>query len=181
MDEYIDILDEDGKKTGKRELKDIAHEKELFHESVHCIIYNERGEILLQLRAKNKKTNPGKWDVSAAGHISSGEKPIVSILREIKEELGIKAKKENLEFYQKQKHVIPTGNNNLEKEFIYVYFFNYNGDINNFTIQVDELEEIKFVKIKELEKDIKINPDKYVPHEDYWIEIIDLLKNKALI
>jgi isopentenyl-diphosphate Delta-isomerase len=50
----------------------------------------ERGaNILLQKRALSKKTSPGMYHISAAGHINVGETPIEAALRETKEELGL--------------------------------------------------------------------------------------------
>lgn len=45
-------------------------------------------EVLLQKRATTKKTWPGYYDISAAGHIDAGETPVESAVREAKEELG---------------------------------------------------------------------------------------------
>lgn len=45
--------------------------------------------ILLQKRALTKKTSPGFYHISAAGHINVGETPIEAALRETKEELGL--------------------------------------------------------------------------------------------
>jgi isopentenyl-diphosphate delta-isomerase len=45
--------------------------------------------ILLQKRAKTKKTSPGMFHISAAGHINVDESPIDAAMRETKEELGI--------------------------------------------------------------------------------------------
>ena len=50
---------------------------------------NEKGELLLQKRAANKKQNPNKWGV-CAGHIDAGETVEVSAIRELEEELGLK-------------------------------------------------------------------------------------------
>jgi isopentenyl-diphosphate delta-isomerase len=45
--------------------------------------------ILLQKRAKTKKTSPGYYHISAAGHINQGETAIEAALRETREELGV--------------------------------------------------------------------------------------------
>jgi len=52
----------------------------------------------LQLRAKNKKLFPNKWDVSVGGHISAGEEPLTTAVRETKEELGLEISREDLVF-----------------------------------------------------------------------------------
>lgn len=60
---------------------------------------NEQGqeEILLQKR-KNTGWMDGYWDFSASGHVENNESMKMATIREAKEELGIEAKMEDLEF-----------------------------------------------------------------------------------
>lgn len=67
-DELIDIFDENNNPRGIQKLKSEAHKEGIWHRAVHIWIYNLKGEILLQLRSKNKELYPDRWDVSAAGH-----------------------------------------------------------------------------------------------------------------
>lgn len=46
-------------------------------------------QLLLQLRAADKDTYPGRWDVSAAGHIAAGDGSADTAGRELAEELGL--------------------------------------------------------------------------------------------
>lgn len=48
-------------------------------------------QMLLQKRASGKDSFPGCYDTSSAGHIHAGDEPLDSALRELEEELGIKA------------------------------------------------------------------------------------------
>ena len=75
-----------------------AHEKGLWHRSAHIWVYNDKSEILLQLRSANKIIFPNRWDVSSAGHIGAGEIPLDSAIRELKEEIGITDIAEDLHF-----------------------------------------------------------------------------------
>lgn len=56
--ELLDVLDEEGNMTGKIEDKDVIHEKALWHKEVDAWIVNQKGEILIQKRAKTKKQAP---------------------------------------------------------------------------------------------------------------------------
>ena len=87
--EIIDQYNYIGEKIGTVD-KEIAHQKGLWHKSVHVWILNDKNEILLQYRCADKKLYPNTWDVSFAGHISAGESSIDAVIREGKEELGIK-------------------------------------------------------------------------------------------
>jgi len=177
-DELIDIVDENNNLTGVQKMKSEAHRDGLWHRAAHIWIYNSKGEILLQLRAKGKSIGSDVWDLSAAGHIGAGEDPTISALRETQEELGLDVKSEDLESYK----VIPEkmGAKDIENnEFHYVYLMRYDGDINNLKIQEEELQKIEFVSIDTIGKGLKDNPEKYFPHDmSYWNEMLIAIKNK---
>ena len=40
------------------------------------------------------------WDTSVAGHVTAGEDPITSAVREIEEEIGLQVNKEDLQFFK---------------------------------------------------------------------------------
>lgn len=63
--------------------------------SVSIFTINDKGEILLTLRAPEKPNFPNVWEITAGGAIA-GENGIEAALRELREETGIKAKKEDL-------------------------------------------------------------------------------------
>jgi len=170
-DELIDICDEHNNLTGIKELKTKAHKTGLWHRSAHIWVYSSKKEILLQLRAKEKPLYPDMWDISVAGHVSSGEQPIQSAIREIKEEIGLDVEKSDLSFFKiiKHKSIFRDIKNN---EFYYVYFLKFDGDINDLKLQIEEVQTIKFISIPELEKELANPSNNLVPHKNYWTQII---------
>jgi isopentenyl-diphosphate Delta-isomerase len=178
-DELIDICDENNNLLNIQKMKSEAHKDGLWHRSSHIWIYNSNGEIILQLRAKEKPLHPDTWDVSAAGHIGAGEDIVTSALREVEEEIGLKLKKEDLDFWIIRKHesLFRDIKNN---EFYYVYFFKFDGDINQLKLQKEEVQKIEFLSIDKIEKELKINPEKYVPHGDYWFEVLNETKKRLV-
>ena len=97
--EFFDILDEKGNKTGRIKERSLVHEDGDIHGTVHIWIRRktEKGyDLLLQKRSKQKDSFPGCYDISSAGHISAGDEPLETALRELEEELGIKAEPEQL-------------------------------------------------------------------------------------
>ena len=96
MTELIDVLDENGNKTGEVETKEEIYKRGLWHRSVHIWIENDKQELLVQKRNPLKNTFPNLWAISSAGHVIAGETSIESGLRELKEELDVDAKKEDL-------------------------------------------------------------------------------------
>ena len=176
-DELIDICDENNNLLSIQKMKSEAHKNGLWHRASHIWIYNSNGEILLQLRAKEKPLYPDMWDISAAGHVIAGEDPITSGLREVEEEIGLKLKKEDLDFWMIRK-VKAVFREIINNEFYYIYFFKFDGDINQLKLQKEEVQKIQFLPIDKIEEELKINPRKYVPHGKYWFEVINEVKNR---
>ena len=98
-EERFDVCDEQGRPTGETVGRTRAHREGIPHRTVHIWIAREkdgRCEVLLQKRSRNKDSFPGLWDTSSAGHISAGDEPLPSALRELEEELGLRASAEDL-------------------------------------------------------------------------------------
>lgn len=107
MDELIDVVDERGTPTGEVVWKSRAHREGLWHRCFHCWLVDPEGpHLLIQRRAVVKDTWPGYLDVTAAGHLGAGEKPLDG-LREIEEELGLRVDPERL---------VPLGTRRIEQE-----------------------------------------------------------------
>ncbi len=122
MDELIDILDEAGRPTGEVAPKGEAHRLGLWHRCFHCWISGSDPEgayLLVQRRAAGKDTWPGYLDVTAAGHLASGEE-ILDGLREVEEELGLRVEPERLVSLgcRRIEHEVPGG---CDREFHEVF------------------------------------------------------------
>ena len=99
MKEFLDIVDENGQPTGEIIDRETAHAKGILHRTSHVwLARRKKGkvQILLQKRAKHKSSFPGCYDISSAGHIPAGNSYEVSALRELEEELGVKAEEKDL-------------------------------------------------------------------------------------
>lgn len=155
--EYLEIVDEENNFTGKTEERDIVHAKGLWHREIAVWIMNEKGEVLLQKRSPTKKQGANNWSTSCAGHIDIGEEPKKSAIREIREELGIPVKEDDLKhlFTAKNKRVLTNSFNNI---FCYLYFLKVNTPIEEFTIDTEEVSEIKYIPFEEFEQLVKDKP-----------------------
>lgn len=87
--ELIDVLDENGIFTGEVLPRNEIHKRGLWHRAIVVAIVNENNQILLQQRSENKEKNAGMWDISVAGHISSGQDALSAAAREINEEVSV--------------------------------------------------------------------------------------------
>lgn len=102
--ETLDVVDENDKVIGsiaRGNMMDLKTTTGRYLRVVEVFIQRPNGDIYLPRRSKNKKIAPGGLDISAAGHIMSGEPYSKACSREIKEETGIETSHEQLEFITK--------------------------------------------------------------------------------
>lgn len=182
-DEYIDILDSSGNFTGDVKLKSEAHELGLYHASVHIWLYTLNSELLFQKRASIKDTFPSLWDVSVAGHIATGEQIELAAKREIQEEIGIDIPVKELDFigtYFESKAPTPQI---IDNEFHHVYLSQLHVPLDTFTLQKEEVSEVKLVHLNELEEVMNdsLLDHEYVPHDkDYLHWVLKEIKNRII-
>ena len=122
-------------------------EKHVYYGGVIIWLYRFNGddiEVLFQKRSKKVDRYPGKWDCSVGGHVNYGETPIMAGCRELNEEIGVyDLKPEDLEFMMSFKGDIG----------IYTMFVvDYTGHAQNFAFDDGEVEEVKWVSIKDYEE-----------------------------
>ena len=172
--ELIDVVDENNRLTGQVEERWAAYNKGLWRRTVSCWIMNKNGEILLQKRTPNKVRNPNKW-AKTGGQVDSGETVQEAICREVKEELGIEIPIEETTILDVHK------SNDKNRRFAYNFLFVLNYKIQDFTLQKEEVAEVKYFTIEELEQAKKNNDLNYTfcnwEEEDFWREM-DMLKTK---
>ena len=85
--------------TGESKTRGVVHQLKIWHRSVHVwLVDPKRSLVALQKRSPNKDTFPNRWDISAAGHIGSGDESRPTAVRELAEELGVICVEEDLDF-----------------------------------------------------------------------------------
>ncbi|WP_026828827.1 NUDIX hydrolase [Exiguobacterium artemiae] len=86
--EHLMVVDSSGQPLYPATRKTV-HRDGLWHETFHCFVIDlDKGHVLLQQRAKQKKDFPELFDITAAGHLLAGETPADGI-RELEEEIGL--------------------------------------------------------------------------------------------
>lgn len=120
---------------------------------------------------------PDVWDVVIAGHVGTGEDPIDCGLREAQEEVGLKLKREDLDFAMiwKYESKFKEFENN---EFFYVYFVKFDEDIEELELQEEEVQKVQFFPVDDLEKELRGNSGKFAPHGDYWAQMLSEAKKR---
>ena len=85
------------------------------------------------------------WEVTS-GVVDISESSSTGALRELKEELGIKVNKNDLQFIGSYARI---------NDFVEVFLLKSNISISNLKLQEDEVQAAKWVKVEEFEKIIK--------------------------
>lgn len=166
--ELLDVLNENGIKTGEVLPRSEVHKRGLWHRIIVIAIINEKNEILIQQRSHDKDKNPDMWDISVTGHLSTGQDSLTAATREISEEvsvsLGYSVEVKDFRFmfsYRKEEKV---NDNHFDRQFYDFFILRQAGlNENNIKFQSSEVQAIKFVTINELnemrEKNLLVKRD----------------------
>ena len=87
MQQMLILVDENDNQIGVEE-KIKAHQQALLHRAFSILIYNKKGEMLLQQRALGKYHAGGLWTNACCGHPNPGETVEHAVHRRIQEEMG---------------------------------------------------------------------------------------------
>lgn len=120
--------------------RSITHKEGVLHRTVGVMVFNDKGEILLQKRSQHVDTYPGSYTISATGHVSKGETYEEAAQRELLEEIGISA--DQLKFEMKMVKDFPA-----HHELQSFYSTIHNGP---FKFPKQDVEKVEFVAIDKL-------------------------------
>lgn len=176
--EFFDIIDSDGNTTGKVKERSLAHEEGTFHKTAHIWIIRPNEDhsfdVLLQKRSKNKDSDPGCYDISSAGHIPAGSEILESALRELKEELGIKAEASDLKFafwHEVNLKEEFYGRPFLNHELSGVYYYKKPIDLNELCLQAEEVESVLWMDYEECLAHVIARDPKFCVNEEEFIQL----------
>ena len=85
MDEILIQVTENDEILGPVKRSLVHGNPMLIHRSVHVLVINSAGLLLLQKRSLRKDTQPGKWDTSVGGHVGFGQSYTQAAVREAEE------------------------------------------------------------------------------------------------
>lgn len=179
MNEFFDVLNENGEYINEIENRDECHKKGLWHKAVVVFIVSEDNKkVLLQQRSASKKLWPNMWDITAGGHVLTGELGYQAVIRETKEEIGISINKNDLEFIGATTSINEKGDI-INKHFNEYYIVHKNVDLKDITIQTEEVQDIKWFTKEEIIKKINNNYEDLTDKIGCWnylVKYFELMK-----
>lgn len=134
--EKRDLYDQNKKLTGLTIFKDEEIKEGYYILMVVAFIQNSEGKFLIQKRSESKG---GEWAFTG-GHPKAGESSLEGIKTEVKEELGIEI--DNPILFKEA-----SGKNT----FCDLYYIKQDVDLNEVAVQEEEVSEVKFASIEEID------------------------------
>ena len=198
-EEIIDVYDEKMHLLGQA-TRSQAHQEGLWHMSFHCWIVRRspegRPQVLLQGRGKTQN-HPSLIDISAAGHLLSGETPHDGI-KSIEQELGLKVDFAKLTKLFTANHVFQK-DGYINHEFNPTYLLEDSTPLLDYKLNPDRVEGLFIADVEDMlnlfkhkvdkiyVNGLKLNTDRkytpfagnitreeFVPHTDqYFIKVME--------
>ena len=144
--ELLDVVDENGKPTGETVERKTAHSDGIRHRTAHVWIVrksDEGAEVLLQKRAMNKDSFPGRYDTSSAGHKASVDD------LQFADTFVIQYDKE---FYGKMFK---------DREIAFVYVYTKPVNIDELTLQKEELDGVEWFNLEYVYEECRKHNQKF--------------------
>lgn len=159
--DHVVLVDTDDREIGAMEKME-AHRKGMLHRAFSVLVYNSRGELLIQQRASGKYHSAGLWTNTCCSHPRPGETMKEASARRLREEMGITAE---TRFLYKFQYRVALENDLVEHELDHVFSATFDG---NPDANPAEVQGWKFIPVQTLLADMKASPENYT----YWFRMI---------
>ncbi len=159
--ERVILVDEKDNELGSMEKME-AHRKGVLHRAFSVLLFNSKGEVLLQKRSANKYHSVGLWTNTCCSHPKPNEPVELTVRRRLKEEMGIDIQPE---YVYKFLYRIALANSLIEHELDHVYMGRFDGEP---VINLKEVENWKFANVGRLKEDMHQHPEAYT----YWFRLM---------
>jgi isopentenyl-diphosphate Delta-isomerase len=159
--EMVILVDEADNAIGTMEKME-AHRKGVLHRAFSIVLFNSKGEVLLQKRSKQKYHSGGLWTNACCSHPFPGERMEDATRRRLKEEMGIDVK---TDFSHKFIYKVNLDKDLIEHEYDHVFTGIFDGEP---VINKSEVEDWKYVSPDWLRADMQQHPESYT----YWFRLM---------
>ncbi|MBI2664488.1 isopentenyl-diphosphate Delta-isomerase [Candidatus Woesearchaeota archaeon] len=158
--ERVVLVDENDNEIGTAE-KLQAHKDGRLHRAFSIFIFDSRGSLMLQQRAKSKYHSGGLWANTCCSHPRKGEAVEQAAHRRLQEEMGFDTDLKEIASFT---YEVKFDNGLWEHEFDHVLLGRYGGSP---TVNPDEVDDWKWISLEDLKQDVKDNPGIYA----YWLKV----------
>ena len=173
MIETVVLVDERDNPVGFEEKISAHSNGGKLHRAFSIFVFNSKGEILLQQRARAKHSFRNLWTNPCCSHPLKGEKLEHAVHRKLKQEFGF-----DTELDEKFSFIYEATDPDsklTEHEFEHVFVGHFDGKPSP---NPDEIGDWKWTTPHKLKQDLRDNPKNYTP----WFKIaFEMLEKKGLV
>jgi isopentenyldiphosphate isomerase len=171
MNSDIIVVDENDNPIGYKR-RDFIDYDDIYRVSGLWLTDRKTGDVLLAQRKLTKKNDPGKWSAAAAGTNDKGETYGQNMVKEIREELGLK----DITLVKGPKQFLDDGKHRF---FCQWFLAQTDKDKIEITTQEEELEGIRWLSVAELVESIERHPSNYPAYIKDFLPVLGLVQAEA--
>lgn len=141
MMEKWDLYDRNGQRTENVMNRGDEIPYGFYHLVVHIWVVDGQGKYLIQKRAAGVSWKPGIW-AATGGSVTTGETPLNAAIREVSEEVGLRVLPRQMRLLHRMRRT---------NSFCYVYRVKIQQAAEEFVLQPEEVERVKWASQQEIE------------------------------
>jgi isopentenyldiphosphate isomerase len=158
--EIWDMYDINRNKTNRTMVRGESIEKDNYHLIVHVCVFNSKDEMLIQQRQPFKKGWSNMWDITAGGSAIKDDTSQSAAERELYEEIGLRVDFKNI-----RPHMTINFNNGFDD----VYLIEQEVDIDDLSLQYEEVQNVKWASKEEIFS--MIETGEFIPYYQSMIQL----------
>ena len=164
--ELWDLYDRDRIPTGETHERGKPLPKGRYHMVVHVVIFNTKGEMLIQQRQPFKEGWPNLWDITVGGSAVAGDTSRTAAQREVMDEIGLAIDLSG----EQPKLTIP-----FDVGFDDIYTLVMDVDLTTLHLQESEVQAVRWAS----EEDIlaMLADRRFIPYHQAFIQLLFALRH----
>ena len=164
--EFWDLYTRDRIPTGEIHPRGTPIPPERYHIVVHVVIFNTRGEMLIQQRQPFKDGWPNLWDVTVGGSAVAGDDSRSAAQRETLEEIGLRIDLSN----ELPKVVLP-----FDTGFDDIYILTMDLNPATLTLQESEVQAVRWASKEDVLS--LLDTEQFIPYHKAFLELLFALQH----
>jgi isopentenyl-diphosphate delta-isomerase len=159
--EHVILVDAHDNETGVMEKME-AHVKGVLHRAFSVLVFNTKGEMLIQKRAECKYHSAGLWTNTCCSHPRPGERIEEAARRRLQEEMGLDLLPERAYSFI---YRVELDGGLIENELDHVLTATYDGAP---SMNPNEVQDWKYINLAELKTRMETHPHEFT----HWFKLI---------